>query len=91
MGVGFQTSPLLYYLTLFCRWYFLYVSRLYYVIDIYQRIKQNITLWNSLFVSYFPLLVAGPIEERPIYCHSKSERSLILVIERGVFSLYGSW
>jgi D-alanyl-lipoteichoic acid acyltransferase DltB (MBOAT superfamily) len=63
-----------------------FCSRTYYVIDIYQRIKQNITLWNSLFVSYFPLLVTGPIEERPICTsQSKVKRTFDFSPSKGVY------
>nr|WP_315233702.1 MBOAT family O-acyltransferase [uncultured Flavobacterium sp.] len=63
-GFGLQTSPLLLNVVLPVGISFYTFHGLSYVIDIYlKRIKaeQNVVDY-SLFVSYFPLLVAGPIE-----------------------------
>lgn len=61
---GFQTSPLLLNVILPVGISFYTFHGLSYVIDIYyKRIKAEYNFVDySLFVSYFPLLVAGPIE-----------------------------
>jgi alginate O-acetyltransferase complex protein AlgI len=63
-GVGLQTSPLLLNVILPVGISFYTFHGLSYVIDIYlKRIKAEYNFVDySLFVSYFPLLVAGPIE-----------------------------
>jgi alginate O-acetyltransferase complex protein AlgI len=63
-GVGLQTSPLLLNVILPVGISFYTFHGLSYVIDIYlKRIKAEYNFIDySLFVSYFPLLVAGPIE-----------------------------
>lgn len=63
-GFGLQTSPLLLNVILPVGISFYTFHGLSYVIDIYlQRIKAEYNFVDySLFVSYFPLLVAGPIE-----------------------------
>jgi alginate O-acetyltransferase complex protein AlgI len=63
-GVGLQTSPLLLNVVLPVGISFYTFHGLSYVIDIYlKRIKAEYNFVDySLFVSYFPLLVAGPIE-----------------------------
>ncbi|OAB27862.1 D-alanyl-lipoteichoic acid acyltransferase DltB, MBOAT superfamily [Flavobacterium fryxellicola] len=63
-GFGLQTSPLLLNLILPVGISFYTFHGLSYVIDIYlKRIKAEYNFIDySLFVSYFPLLVAGPIE-----------------------------
>jgi D-alanyl-lipoteichoic acid acyltransferase DltB (MBOAT superfamily) len=64
--------------------------RLSYVIDIYlKRIKVEYNFVDySLFVSYFPLFVAGPIERAPIYCQVKVKRSLTIKSQRRESSVY---
>jgi len=63
-GFGFQTSPILLKLILPVGISFYTFHGLSYVIDIYyKRITAERNFIDySLFVSYFPLLVAGPIE-----------------------------
>ena len=63
-GFGLQTSPLLLNVILPVGISFYTFHGLSYVIDIYlKRIKAEYNFVDySLFVSYFPLLVAGPIE-----------------------------
>lgn len=63
-GLGLQTSPLLLKVILPVGISFYTFHGLSYVIDIYlKRIKAEYNFVDySLFVSYFPLLVAGPIE-----------------------------
>ncbi|TRX04556.1 MBOAT family O-acyltransferase [Flavobacterium gawalongense] len=63
-GFGLQTSPLLLDVILPVGISFYTFHGLSYVIDIYlKRIKAEYNFVDySLFVSYFPLLVAGPIE-----------------------------
>ena len=63
-GFGMQTSPLLLNVILPVGISFYTFHGLSYVIDIYlKRIKPEYNFVDySLFVSYFPLLVAGPIE-----------------------------
>nr|WP_314835919.1 MBOAT family O-acyltransferase [uncultured Flavobacterium sp.] len=63
-GFGLQTSPLLLNVVLPVGISFYTFHGLSYVIDIYlKRIKAEYNFVDySLFVSYFPLLVAGPIE-----------------------------
>ena len=63
-GFGMQTSPLLLNVILPVGISFYTFHGLSYVIDIYlKRIKAEHNFVDySLFVSYFPLLVAGPIE-----------------------------
>ena len=63
-GVGFKTSPFLLDVVLPVGISFYTFHGLSYVIDIYyKRIKAEYNFVDySLFVSYFPLLVAGPIE-----------------------------
>ena len=63
-GFGMQTSPLLLNVILPVGISFYTIHGLSYVIDIYlKRIKAEHNFVDySLFVSYFPLLVAGPIE-----------------------------
>tara|TARA_R110000868_G_scaffold14457_5_gene67356 strand:- start:6349 stop:7782 length:1434 start_codon:yes stop_codon:yes gene_type:complete len=63
-GVGLQSSPLLLNVVLPVGISFYTFHGLSYVIDIYlKRIKAEYNFIDySLFVSYFPLLVAGPIE-----------------------------
>lgn len=63
-GFGLQTSPLLLHVILPVGISFYTFHGLSYVIDIYlKRIKAEYNFVDySLFVSYFPLLVAGPIE-----------------------------
>ncbi len=63
-GFGFKTSPLLLHVVLPVGISFYTFHGLSYVIDIYyKRIKAEYNFVDySLFVSYFPLLVAGPIE-----------------------------
>ena len=63
-GFGLQTSPLLLNVILPVGISFYTFHGLSYVIDIYlKRIKAEYNFIDySLFVSYFPLLVAGPIE-----------------------------
>ena len=63
-GIGLQTSPLLLNVVLPVGISFYTFHGLSYVIDIYhKRIKAEYNFVDySLFVSYFPLLVAGPIE-----------------------------
>ena len=63
-GFGLQTSPLLLKVILPVGISFYTFHGLSYVIDIYlKRIKAEYNFVDySLFVSYFPLLVAGPIE-----------------------------
>jgi D-alanyl-lipoteichoic acid acyltransferase DltB (MBOAT superfamily) len=63
-GCGLQTSPLLLKVILPVGISFYTFHGLSYVIDIYlKRIKAEYNFVDySLFVSYFPLLVAGPIE-----------------------------
>ena len=63
-GLGLQTSPLLLNVILPVGISFYTFHGLSYVIDIYlKRIKAECNFVDySLFVSYFPLLVAGPIE-----------------------------
>ncbi|TRX41257.1 MBOAT family O-acyltransferase [Flavobacterium restrictum] len=63
-GFGFQVSPLLVQVILPVGISFYTFHGLSYVIDIYyKRIKAERNFVDySLFVSYFPLLVAGPIE-----------------------------
>jgi D-alanyl-lipoteichoic acid acyltransferase DltB (MBOAT superfamily) len=63
-GLGLQTSPLLLHVILPVGISFYTFHGLSYVIDIYlKRIKAEYNFVDySLFVSYFPLLVAGPIE-----------------------------
>ncbi|SHM64860.1 MBOAT family O-acyltransferase [Flavobacterium xanthum] len=63
-GFGLQTSPLLLNVILPVGISFYTFHGLSYVIDIYlKRIKAEFNFVDySLFVSYFPLLVAGPIE-----------------------------
>ncbi|MFV8271447.1 MBOAT family O-acyltransferase [Flavobacterium sp. GT2N3] len=63
-GLGLQTSPLLLNVILPVGISFYTFHGLSYVIDIYlKRIKAEYNFVDySLFVSYFPLLVAGPIE-----------------------------
>jgi D-alanyl-lipoteichoic acid acyltransferase DltB (MBOAT superfamily) len=63
-GFGFQSSPLLLNVILPVGISFYTFHGLSYVIDIYlKRIKAEYNFVDySLFVSYFPLLVAGPIE-----------------------------
>ena len=63
-GFGLQTSPLLLNVILPVGISFYTFHGLSYVIDIYlKRIKAEYDFVDySLFVSYFPLLVAGPIE-----------------------------
>ncbi|KDN53992.1 MBOAT family O-acyltransferase [Flavobacterium seoulense] len=63
-GVGFKASPLLLEVVLPVGISFYTFHGLSYVIDIYyKRIKAEYNFVDySLFVSYFPLLVAGPIE-----------------------------
>ena len=63
-GLGLQTSPLLLNVILPVGISFYTFHGLSYVIDIYlKRIKAERNFVDySLFVSYFPLLVAGPIE-----------------------------
>ena len=63
-GLGLQTSPLLLNVVLPVGISFYTFHGLSYVIDIYlKRIKAEYNFVDySLFVSYFPLLVAGPIE-----------------------------
>jgi len=63
-GIGLQTSPLLLDVILPVGISFYTFHGLSYVIDIYlKRIKAEYNFVDySLFVSYFPLLVAGPIE-----------------------------
>ena len=63
-GSGLQTSPLLLKVILPVGISFYTFHGLSYVIDIYlKRIKAEYNFVDySLFVSYFPLLVAGPIE-----------------------------
>jgi alginate O-acetyltransferase complex protein AlgI len=63
-GVGIQSSPLLLNVVLPVGISFYTFHGLSYVIDIYlKRIKAEKNFVDySLFVSYFPLLVAGPIE-----------------------------
>lgn len=63
-GFGLKTSPLLLHVILPVGISFYTFHGLSYVIDIYyKRIKAEYNFVDySLFVSYFPLLVAGPIE-----------------------------
>jgi D-alanyl-lipoteichoic acid acyltransferase DltB (MBOAT superfamily) len=63
-GFGFQTNPVLLNLILPVGISFYTFHGLSYIIDIYYgRIKSERNFVDySLFVSYFPLLVAGPIE-----------------------------
>ena len=63
-SVGFQSSPILLNVILPVGISFYTFHGLSYVIDIYyKRIKAEYNFVDySLFVSYFPLLVAGPIE-----------------------------
>ena len=63
-GFGLHTSPLLLHVVLPVGISFYTFHGLSYVIDIYlKRIKAEYNFVDySLFVSYFPLLVAGPIE-----------------------------
>lgn len=63
-GIGFKTSPFLLDVVLPVGISFYTFHGLSYVIDIYyKRIKAEYNFVDySLFVSYFPLLVAGPIE-----------------------------
>ena len=63
-GIGLQTSPLLLNMILPVGISFYTFHGLSYVIDIYlKRIKAEYNFIDySLFVSFFPLLVAGPIE-----------------------------
>ena len=63
-GIGLSTSPLLLNVVLPVGISFYTFHGLSYVIDIYlKRIKAETNFVDySLFVSYFPLLVAGPIE-----------------------------
>ncbi|TDP00860.1 MBOAT family O-acyltransferase [Flavobacterium sp. 245] len=63
-GVGFKASPVLLKVILPVGISFYTFHGLSYVIDIYyKRIKAEYNFVDySLFVSYFPLLVAGPIE-----------------------------
>jgi alginate O-acetyltransferase complex protein AlgI len=63
-GVGFKASPFLLEVVLPVGISFYTFHGLSYVIDIYyKRIKAEYNFVDySLFVSYFPLLVAGPIE-----------------------------
>jgi alginate O-acetyltransferase complex protein AlgI len=63
-GIGLKTSPLLLNVILPVGISFYTFHGLSYVIDIYyKRIKAEYNFVDySLFVSYFPLLVAGPIE-----------------------------
>ena len=63
-GFGFQVNPLLIKVILPVGISFYTFHGLSYVIDIYyKRIKAETNFIDySLFVSYFPLLVAGPIE-----------------------------
>ncbi|WP_418263864.1 MBOAT family O-acyltransferase [Flavobacterium faecale] len=63
-GVGFKSSPFLLDVVLPVGISFYTFHGLSYVIDIYyKRIKAEYNFIDySLFVSYFPLLVAGPIE-----------------------------
>ncbi|MEY4834274.1 MAG: hypothetical protein RI980_389 [Bacteroidota bacterium] len=63
-GFGFQVNPVLIKVILPVGISFYTFHGLSYVIDIYyQRIKAETNFVDySLFVSYFPLLVAGPIE-----------------------------
>lgn len=69
-GFGMQTSPLLLNVILPVGISFYTFHGLSYVIDIYlKRIKPEYNFVDySLFVSYFPLLVAVLLKERPIYC-----------------------
>ena len=63
-SVGFKASPILLDVILPVGISFYTFHGLSYVIDIYyKRIKAEYNFVDySLFVSYFPLLVAGPIE-----------------------------
>lgn len=63
-GFGFQTNPILLQLILPVGISFYTFHGLSYVIDIYYRriTAERNFIDYSLFVSYFPLLVAGPIE-----------------------------
>src|SRR6187431_3268419 len=63
-NIGFASSPLLLYVILPVGISFYTFHGLSYVIDIYyKRIKSEKNVIDyALFVSYFPLLVAGPIE-----------------------------